>query len=322
MKNNAALCFAIGLIVFCLLAINGETVQAQQLFNAVQLSAGNVNMNAQLTGESNIFDDFDDSPCKRFPKEQVFDSFEKAFQTPEKVRCLNPNFEGNDLNMKRLPSRLGTLVNLEVFSFGCLEQLQELPEEIGNLRKLEELIIDNGNGCSMSVSLPRSIGRLENLRVLRLYGALEADSDQTARPRKIKSLPDTISDLRKLEVLDLGRNGLEAVPPQIAALSNLKTLRLEYNSLRAVPAFVGDFKNLKELSLDANGKLANLPASLANLPGLKVSMGNNSLKLRNQKSLRSRFPGIVFSFENEYDDAAANEESPKPKLKSKPRRKQ
>jgi Leucine-rich repeat (LRR) protein len=222
--------------------------------------------------------------------------------------------------MKRLPSRFGTLVNLEVFSFGCLEQLQELPEEIGNLRKLEELIIDNGNGCSMSVMLPRSIGKLENLRVLRLYGALEVDSNQPVRLRKTKILPDTIADLRKLEVLDLGRNGLEAVPPQIAALTNLKTLRLEYNSLRAVPEFVGAFKNLKELSLDANGKLSNLPASLANLSGLKVSMGNNSLKLRDQKSLRSRFPKIVFSFEDEYDDAAANEKPAKPKSKS--RRKQ
>jgi Leucine-rich repeat (LRR) protein len=218
--------------------------------------------------------------------------------------------------MKRLPSRFGTLVNLEVFSFGCLEQLEALPDELGKLSKLQELIIDNGNGCSMSISLPRSIGKLENLRVLRLYGAIEP-----GERGKNKSLPDTIGNLRKLEVLDLGRNGLEAVPPRIAALSNLKTLRLEYNSLRAVPAFIGDFKNLKELSLDANENIADLPASLAKHKGLKISMGNNALKLKDQKSLRSRFPQIVFSFENEYDDARANEEIPKPKSKPRTKRK-
>ena len=316
MRNDVTVRFAIGLIAFCLFAGGLVTVNAQQLPNGVELGASNVKSGMYSTVESSSFDDFDDSPCKRFPKEHVFDSFEKAFQTPEKVKCLNPTFEGGDLNMKRLPSRLDTLVNLEVFSFGCLEELEELPEGIGNLRKLEELIIDNGNGCSMSVSLPRSISKLENLRVLRLYGAIEP-----TQQRKIKSLPDTIADLRKLEVLDLGRNGLNAVPPQIAALSNLKTLRLEYNNLRAVPAFVGNFKNLKELSLDANQKIANLPPSMAKLKGLRVSMGNNSLKLKDQKSLRSRFPQIVFSFENEYDDSRANEESYKPKSKPRTRRK-
>jgi hypothetical protein len=61
---------------------------------------------------------------------------------------------------------------------------------------------------------------------------------------------------------------------------------------------------------------------MAKLKGLKVSMGNNSLKLTTQKSLRARFPQIVFSFENEMDDRAANEESSKPKAKPRPRRKQ
>lgn len=312
MRNDVTVRLAIALIGFCLFATGVVTVNAQQFPNAVDLSASNVKSGDLSTVESSSFQDLEDSPCKRFAKENVFDSFEKAFLAPEKVRCLNPTFEGDDLNMKRLPSRFDTLVNLEVFSFGCLEELETLPENIGNLSKLQELIVDNGNGCSMAVSLPRSIGKLANLRVLRLYGAIESNT----------KLPDTIADLRRLEVLDLGRNGLAAVPPQIAALSNLKTLRLEYNALRAVPAFVGDFKNLKELSLDANENIANLPAPLAKLKGLKISMGNNALKLKDQKSLRARFPQLVFSFENEYDDARANEEARKPKTKSRTKRKQ
>lgn len=316
MRNDVRVRLAIGLIAFCLFAAGAAAVNARQLSNAVESRASNVKSGVYSTVESSSFDDFEFSPCERFPKAYVFDSFEKAFLSPEKVKCLNPTFAGDDLNMKRLPSRLGTLVNLEVLSFGCLEALEALPEEIGNLRKLEELIIDNGNGCSMSVSLPRSIGKLENLRVLRLYGAIER-----GERRKIESLPGTIANLRRLEVLDLGRNGLEAVPPQIAALSNLKTLRLEYNSLRAIPAFIGDFKNLKELSLDANENIANLPASLLKLKGLRISMGNNSLKLKDQKSLRSRFPRLVFSFENEFDDSRANEEPPKSRTKSRTKRK-
>jgi hypothetical protein len=280
-------------------------------FHAV-LNAQRLPKDVDSTSESSSFGD---SPCKRFPKVNVFDSFEKAFRSPAKVKCLKPNFEGDDLNMKSLPSGFGTLVNLEVFSFGCLESLETLPEEIGNLSKLKELIIDNGNGCSMSVSLPRSIGKLQSLRVLRLYGAIESTEQ-----RKI-SLPDTIAELRQLEVLDLGRNGLAAVPPSIAALSNLKTLRLEYNALKTVPAFVGEFKNLKELSLDANENIKILPASFAKFKGLEISMGNNALKLKDQKSLRSRFPQLIFSFENEFDDGRANEEAPKPKTKARTKRK-
>jgi hypothetical protein len=281
MKNYLTVRMAIGLIAFCIFTAGAA--------------------NAQSSESSN----FGDSPCAGFPKANVFDSFAKAFRSPEKVKCLNPNFEGDALNMKNLPSQFGKLVNLEVFSFGCLEQLETLPEEIGNLTKMRQLIIDNGNGCSMSVALPNSIGKLQYLRVLRLYGAIES----------AKPLPETVKELRNMEVLDLGRNGLETVPTQIAALSNLKTLRLEYNALKSVPDFVGEFKNLKELSLDANENIKILPASFAKFRGLKISMGNNALKLRDQKALRTRFPNIVFSFENEYDDARANEEAPKPKTK-------
>lgn len=307
MKNNAAVRFAFGLMALLLFAA-ASTSAAANLPNG----AGGAQSAARSIRVSGNFDDADDSPCARFPKANVFDSFTKAFQSPEKVRCLNPNFEDDELNMKRLPPGLKNLVNLEVFSFGCLEKLETLPDEIGNLRKLEELIIDNGNGCSMSVAIPASIGKLEKLRVLRLYGAIEANG-------KAKKLPASIARLRKLEVLDLARNGLSIVPAQIAALPNLKILRLEYNSLRAVPAFIGNFKNLKELSLDSNGKLADLPVSLAKLKGLKVSMGNDSLKLAEQKRLRARFPQAVFSFEDESDDSAANET--KPKAKPRTRRK-
>ena len=243
----------------------------------------------------------------------AFDSLEQALRAPEKVKRLVLQHE--DATMKHLPPGLGTLVNLEALELACLENLEDLPEEIGRLSKLEELVIDNGNGCSMNVSLPRSIGRLSNLRVLRLYGALDArdiSAEGPARRAQGKRLPDTLADLQRLEELDLGRNGMRAVPPQVASLRGLKRLKLDYNDIRDVPSFVGGLKNLEELSVNANGG-TRLPQSLAGLRGLKVFMGNNRLTLREQKSLRARFPNAVFSFENEYDDDAANEEAPKPK---------
>ena len=254
-----------------------------------------------------------------FQQGEVFDSFEKAFRTPSKVTRLV--IQQEDPEMKHLPGGLGTLVNLEALEISCLEKLEDLPEEIGELRKLRELIIDNGNGCQMNVSLPRSIGRLQNLRVLRLYGALDPrdlGSDQPVPPSKIKTLPATVAQLQNLEELDLGRNGLRSVPPQIASLGKLKRLGLDYNDLRELPPFVGNLKSLEELSLNSNGGV-KLPQSLSNIKGLKVSMGNNALKLRDQQQLRRRFPNLVFSFDNEFDDSAANEE-PRPKARQQRKR--
>jgi Leucine-rich repeat (LRR) protein len=250
-------------------------------------------------------------------QDQVFDSFEQALRAPEKVKRLA--VQTDDREMRHLPAGIGALVNLVALELACLENLEDLPEEIGKLRKLEELIIDNGNGCSMNVSLPRSIGQLENLRVLRLYGALdprEVGSEGPERRARSKSLPDTVANLQRLEELDLGRNGLSSVPPQVGSLRRLKKLGLDYNEIREVPSFVGDLTNLEELSLRSNGGLV-LPQSLAGVKGLKVFMGNNKLTLRDQKKLRDRFPNIVFSFENEFDDDAANEEPARPKARAR-----
>jgi hypothetical protein len=251
---------------------------------------------------------------KTFQPDEVFDSFEQAFRTPEKVKRLV--LQKEDPEMKHLPARLGTLVNLEVLELACLEKLQDLPNELGRLQKLEELIIDNGNGCAMNVSLPRSIGQLANLRVLRLYGALDPRGIGPGETNgRAKNLPATLANLQRLEELDLGRNGIRFVPKQIASLRQLKNLGLDYNSLREVPAFVGNLSNLEELSLNSNGGV-RLPQSLAKVKGLQVRMGNNKLTLRDQKLLRTRFPNIVFSFENEFDDDSANEEAkPRPKTR-------
>ncbi|HKG15269.1 MAG TPA: hypothetical protein VKB12_18235 [Pyrinomonadaceae bacterium] len=250
-----------------------------------------------------------------FRQGQAVESLEEAFKSPGSVRRLV--LQSEDHEMRHLPARLGTLVNLEALEMACLENLEDLPEEIGALRKLEELVIDNGNGCSMNVLLPRSIGSLENLRVLRLYGALDGrdlGEEETARAPESKPLPDTLGNLAKLEELDLGRNGLVAVPPQVASLRGLKKLGLDYNALRVLPSFVGGLKRLEELSLNSNGGVT-LPDSLAGLKGLRIFMGNNKLTLRGQRSLRGRFPAAVFNFENEFDDDAANETP-----KAKPRR--
>jgi Leucine-rich repeat (LRR) protein len=225
---------------------------------------------------------------------ESFDSFEQAFAAPEKVTTLS--ITKYDPAIKHLPAQLGTLTNLVELDISCLENLEDLPSEIGNLK--------NGNGCQMNISVPESIGDLSNLKVLRLYGALDptpADTNEPISPSKVKSLPATIGKLQNLEELDLGRNRLKSIPPQIASLQNLRRLALDYNDIHELPPFVGNLKDLQELSVAGNGGI-KLPKSLANINGLKIFIGNNHLKTKDQEKLRRLFPKAMFSFDSEYDE--------------------
>jgi leucine-rich repeat protein SHOC2 len=240
---------------------------------------------------------------------ESFDNLTQALASPERVTTLA--ITKYDLNTKHLSPKLGALTNLKELEISCLENLEDLPAEIGQLKKLEKIIIDNGNGCRMNVSIPASIGELTHLKVLRLFGALDPEESESSGPAAAsKPLPSTIAKLQNLEELDLGRNHLQTVPPEISNLKNLKKLGLDYNNLHDIPSFVGELKNLRELSIRANEGI-KLPQSLSKLSGLRISMGDNHLKSKDEMELRRKFPNATFDFENEFDDDAANEESPK-----------
>lgn len=206
-----------------------------------------------------------------------------------------------------LPTQLGTLLNLKILEIGCFEKLEDLPVEIGQLKKLERLIINNGNGCVMNIKLPNSIGQLQNLKELTLYGALDAayfirdDSiNKTKNPLSVlKYLPNELSNLKNLEVLDLGRNRINYFPPQIEHLINLQSLLLEYSQIKEIPAFISNLHELQELDLSKNGHV-KFPDSMKQMKNLKIKLGDNGLTRKEQQELKDRFPNIIFDFENEY----------------------
>jgi len=208
----------------------------------------------------------------------------------------------------KLLENLGIYPDLEVLSISCLENLRSLPDSIGKLTKLKELIIDNGNGCAMNPLLPEALGNLRVLEKLVLYGAQDprgTGSHPGPQPGKRHQFPRSMSQLKNLVYLDLGRNELDEIPPFVQDLPKLKELGFAWNmKLKAIPEFLTNLRELTTLKLDAND-LNDLPDFLNKLPKLsRITLGDNCKITQNHakmRDLKRRFPKVTFDFDDEYD---------------------
>jgi Leucine-rich repeat (LRR) protein len=200
--------------------------------------------------------------------------------------------------------RLANYPELEALSISCLEDLKALPESIGKLTRLRELVIDNGNGCVMNPVLPESIGNLQSLEKLVLFGGQDTFAPG-ARPGRHHPFPQSMSKLQNITYLDLGRNGLEEIPAFVKDLPRLKEFRFAWNpKLKEVPAFLAGMKELTALDLQSDG-LSDLPDSLNALPKLtRIALGGNckiTESAAKKRELKRRFPRVTFDFIGEYD---------------------
>src|SRR5205823_12504554 len=66
---------------------------------------------------------------------ESFNNLAQALASPERVTSLS--IKEFDPNMKHLPPKLGALINLKELEISCLENLEDIPVEIGQLKKLE-----------------------------------------------------------------------------------------------------------------------------------------------------------------------------------------
>jgi Leucine-rich repeat (LRR) protein len=198
--------------------------------------------------------------------------------------------------------------DLEVLSINCMESLQSLPETIGILHKLRELLIDNGNGCGMNPVIPESIGNLHSLEKLVLIGAQDPRFDEKGVDPLLKKrhkFPKGMSQLKNLTYLDLSRNGLDEIPEFVKDLPKLRELGFAWNmDVKELPRFLTELRELRTLRLDSDG-LTDLPDFLNQLPLLNhITLGDNceiTPSTVKKAALKRRFPRVKFDFRDEYD---------------------
>ena len=84
----------------------------------------------------------------------------------------------------------------------------------------------------------------------------------------LRSLPDVICELEKLEKIECGDNRVRSVPTHVSRLTSLTLLSLKNNNLRHLPKQLGRCVSLKSLSLNGND-LMGIPEEICQLENLK-----------------------------------------------------
>uniref|UniRef100_A0A2C9LYT1 PDZ domain-containing protein n=1 Tax=Biomphalaria glabrata TaxID=6526 RepID=A0A2C9LYT1_BIOGL len=94
----------------------------------------------------------------------------------------------------------------------------------------------------------------------------------------LKVIPQSISFLIKLKILDLGSNDLENLPPSIGSLPALEELWLDCNYLTELPPEIGNLKKLSILDVSEN-QLEYLPEEIGGLQSLTdLCLSQNGLE--------------------------------------------
>jgi len=211
-----------------------------------------------------------------------------------------------------IPTYLKNLTYLDLSS----NFIDQMPDNIGELKKLETLIIDNQQDNHQIRQIPESFGGLESLKYLKMSSILI-------------DLPSTFGNLHKLEKLDFFGTSLNSIPECFGNLSSLKYFWINgfYNNLpesfshltnlremtvgdcylTKLPDSIGNLKKLNKIYLHGpNNKIETLPASICEMDSLKqldiVSLPLKELPVNfgNLKGLESLtlYSGIRFLPQN------------------------
>ena len=160
-------------------------------------------------------------------------------------------------NLSSLPNACYSSMSLKILTLSGCSKLDELPENLRNLKGLEELDL-SGTAIKLRST---SIKLLKNLKKLSLRGCkgLSVKSpnklfsfplmQQRRSPDPMAMLVHSILGLQFLTKLDLSHCNLQAIPDAFNCLSSLIELNLEGNEFTWLPKSIIQLSNLQDLFL-------------------------------------------------------------------------
>ncbi|GCC27249.1 uncharacterized protein [Chiloscyllium punctatum] len=171
-------------------------------------------------------------------------------------------------------------------------ELLSVPREIFDLGELQVLEMSPERESCLSYRIggvPRALGRLSNLTVLRLdtnelreippeIGALHKLETLTLSNNRLSRLPAEAERLQRLRNLHLANNNFQELPLQVCQLRRLSFLDASDNKIETIPACIGNLERLETLLLCFNA-LQSLPDSICTLGRLcTLWLGKNQLR--------------------------------------------
>lgn len=143
--------------------------------------------------------------------------------------------------------------------------------DIGDLSSLEELIIKDD--IEMKTSLPDSIGRLKNLRILDLEGRQGGHDEDDDIPGW-QSLPRTLATLQSLTILNLyGCKYVKELPAGIGELRCLEDINVghcdQIAEKKETYVALGKIPTLRRLSMMCCRTIVALPEEIGGLTSLQ-----------------------------------------------------
>lgn len=213
------------------------------------------------------------------------DHFPKSVKFMSSLQWLNIN----DTKLSEIPEELGNLLKLEHLSL-MRNNLEKLYGELTELTSLRTLNMRHNNIKASGV--PVDLFKLEDLTTLDLsHNKLKEVPEGLEKAKalivlnlshnNICVIPNVLFvHLTDLLLLDVSNNNLETLPPQMRRLANIQTLVLNHNplghfQLRQLPSLT----SLVTLHMrDTQRTLNNMPASLETLVNLAdLDLSRNDL---------------------------------------------
>ena len=164
--------------------------------------------------------------------------------------------------------------------------LEIVSRNIKNLPCLKKLFLQNNK----LKSIPETLGGLKRLESLYLFKNL------------LTELPSLICNLVNLKVIDLGFNNIKTLPKQIGNLKSLEVLMLTNNKIHELPIGIDRLQSLKILALGSN-HIHNIPKDLMNLSSLEtVYLIDNPISSENKTITALREKGVKVYLTEEIED--------------------